>query len=454
MANDDPLINFILDIKIKDSTGTDYLNPEYDGTLESIIYIPFYVHDIVLDTTSVQGSTGDYNPHPGRVNLYHPPENRNHQAYLCSLTDSLWAKDYFQFTDEDTSPPGSEQEDYKTYAVATLNRTYDDPPISLDHINDTTIAEGANLSYQLSSTNECPLCISYGIENTLPGYVNVDSLTGLFNWMPSYTSSGVHYVTLYVTNGYAKDTQTVSITVTDAVEDRPTPHSVAGYIYESDGTTQVPLGTNFWVANLFTQDTIFDITNIPAPGFSGRYSVAINAADGFPGRVYAWDDDHWGQTDFTFLGDLDSVDVILDQDYPDIDGDGVPDDSDNCPNTPNAGQEDGDSDGAGDACDICPGFDDAIDTDEDGVPDGCDNCPNDSNPNQTDSDSDTYGSNCDCDDTDETVNPGATEIPDDGIDQDCSGADAITCFVDADQDGYGNDSGTEVIAVDGSCDTS
>ena len=79
-----------------------------------------------------------------------------------------------------------------------------------------------------------------------------------------------------------------------------------------------------------------------------------------------------------------------------------------------------------------------------------------------DLDGDGYGSpadpsclfpDLDCDDSDPTVNPGAAEVADDGIDQDCNGVDTITCIVDDDMDGYGTDVGTTVLAPDGSCDT-
>ena len=71
----------------------------------------------------------------------------------------------------------------------------------------------------------------------------------------------------------------------------------------------------------------------------------------------------------------------------DGDGDGVPDDSDNCPTVSNADQLDQDGDGVGNACDP--------DQDGDDVDDGDDNCALTPNADQRDTDADNLGDECD-----------------------------------------------------------
>src|SRR5690606_7054420 len=70
-----------------------------------------------------------------------------------------------------------------------------------------------------------------------------------------------------------------------------------------------------------------------------------------------------------------------------LDGDGVPNDSDNCIDIQNPDQTDTDGDGLGNACDD--------DDDNDGIPDVTDNCPLVSNPDQADADGDGVGDACD-----------------------------------------------------------
>ena len=127
--------------------------------------------------------------------------------------------------------------------------------------------------------------------------------------------------------------------------------------------------------------------------------------------------------------------------------------------TDDAGQSDLDGDcddadpgrfpGAVELCDAidsdCDGdlLDEFDDTDEDGLPDCIDP------PEDDDEDGDGHASDVDCDDADPAVYPGATEIPDDGTDQDCDGHDTVTCWPDGDGDGWG--AGQSQLSADGAC---
>ncbi len=87
---------------------------------------------------------------------------------------------------------------------------------------------------------------------------------------------------------------------------------------------------------------------------------------------------------------------------PDADLDGIMDSADNCPLVANPLQENGDSDGFGDVCDVCP-IDPANDIDADGFCADVDNCPLVANADQLDNDGDGLGDVCDDDDDNDGV---------------------------------------------------
>ncbi len=157
--------------------------------------------------------------------------------------------------------------------------------------------------------------------------------------------------------------------------------------------------------------------------------------------------DWFPDADGDSFGDA-SADPVPGCDAPDDDH--VLDDTD-CDDT-SADVHPGAEEIAGDGIDQnCDGSDSAVCyTDADGDGHGDVTAPLDSADGDCD-DAGEAATGLDCDDSEASVHPDAVEVPDDGVDQDCSGEDAVTCLTDGDGDGFGDD-GAPVVSTDDDCE--
>lgn len=153
-----------------------------------------------------------------------------------------------------------------------------------------------------------------------------------------------------------------------------------------------PAGAYVWARTIGGTDAGDDVAG--ARGVAVDASGTVHVTGGFQSTVDL--DPGPGTAQATSEG-LEDVFVLAlgDPFDPDVDGDGVDNDADNCPWVANPDQTDTDDDGYGDVCDP--------DDDGDLWLDPFDNCPLRANENQNDFDGDGLGNRCDPDDDNDGV---------------------------------------------------
>ncbi len=302
--------------------------------------------------------------------------------------------------------------------------------VSATNLNnlDPMFMDSTTGNYQLSKGSPC---IDAGSAVDAPS-VDIDNVSrplGLTHDMGAYEYEGAPVAGIRV-NGSAED---ITVTAADDAEIMVSldPDILTGQEADWWLLQLTPEGEYYFLAagagEMVQSDALFSVAPYSQMGLRRLEDHSLLTLSCLP----------IGPHFFAFAVDLDkngvlnanniSFDVIrVDRVLVDEDGDGYQ--SDGC----ETAWDCNDSDAS-----IHPG---AFDVCDDGIDQDCSGA--DLNCRDVDNDGDGYTENQgDCNDGSASVHPGATEIRDDGVDQDCNGADLLAAAVDDDGDGHTENQG-------------
>ena len=159
----------------------------------------------------------------------------------------------------------------------TVNEAGNQPPV-LAVIGAQTTTEGTNLNFAVTAT-DADATIPTLSASTLPsGATFTDNAngSGVFDWTPNFTQSGIYSVTFYTTDGALTDSEVVTITVTESGNQTP--------VLSAIGTQSITEGTTL---NFSLSATDADST-IPALATSALPSGATFVDNGDGSASFDW----------------------------------------------------------------------------------------------------------------------------------------------------------------------
>lgn len=333
--------------------------------------------------------------------------------------------------------------DVNVYSDATLMTLVDNASVNTNSYTATGLAV-QTMYYWTVTANNSACSVSSSVSNTFSfETANIDCNTTMTSdsTLPIPAGNGVNDGTSAGEGSPAEQVinYTNGVTITDVNVTLNIPHEWVEdlrLVLTSPTGTELELfaniignGVNFTNTILDDQapTLLSDATGADAP-YTGAYRPD-NALSVFNGEVSIGE---WTLSVYDFWdtdnGTLDNWSIeICGAPLPDADMDGVPDITDNCPNTSNTDQADWNNNGIGDVCD---------DTDSDGVFDDVDNCIETPNPGQEDMENDGVGDACQIYDADSdgifddvdncvnTPNPDQADVDNNGIGDACQDTDS------------------------------